>query len=213
MQRKYSSSKPPPTQTPLPIPQHLRIHINILIRPQPDDDPLRPIPPPILALHPQSEPQRDHDARPRARRRRRQRRHVPRRVLDAEGRAAQDAAQVAQPDEDARRRGARVLAGVIVVVPRLHEARGDVGARGEQEHGEVGDAFVPVFRHVDGGEDDGRDEGEGQREADVEGPFAEVVGRPGHDEEDDEADEVGGHGHQVRFDDVVAEALDDLNVC
>lgn len=197
------SSKPPPIRTLLPILQHICIHILRL-----QINPLLLIPPPILILHPQPKPQREHDARRRARRSRRQRRHVLRRILDAEGRAAQDPAQVPQSDQDPCRRGPRVLAEVVVVVPGLEEAGGNVGARGEEEHAEVRDAFV--LCHVDGGEDDRCDEGEGQREADVEGPFAEVVGGPGHDQEDDEADEVWGDGHQVGFDDAVAEALDDL---
>lgn len=160
----------PPPRISLPLRHQLRrIHI-----PRPQLHPHRRIPPPILQLHPPAQPRREGHARYIARRGGCQRRHVARRILNPERRGAQDAAEVAEADEQAGGGGAGVLGEVVVVVPGVDEAGGDVGTGGEEEGREVRDRRLP--QRVDGRQDDEAGQRDGQREDDVPGALALPVG-------------------------------------
>ena len=92
----------------------------------------------------------------------------------------------------------------------MDQHRRDVRATGHEETGKVRDAFV--VEGVDGGQDHHAHERQGESSDDVECPFAEVIGRLGDTEEDNETSSIGCHGPQVGFDDGVAQTLYDLEI-
>lgn len=198
-----TSSKVSPMCAILALRKHIRINI-----PRLQLHPLFPIPPSILPLHPGPEDQSDDYTSPRRTSRGNEGGNILWCVLHPKSAGRKDAGEIAETDKDPGRGGARVLGEVVVVVPRMHEAGGDVSAGGEEEACEVG--YFGVFQHVDGRKDDKSDHADRECENDVVCAFSEVVRRPGNCDKSNKADAVRSHSPKIGLDCRVPETLYDL---
>lgn len=124
-----TSSKVSPMWAVLALRKHMRINI-----PRLQLHPLFPIPPSILPLHPGPEDQSDDYTSSRRTSRGNEGGNILWCVLHPKSASRKDAGEIAETDKDPGRGGARVLGEVVVVVPRMHEAGGDVSAEARRKH-------------------------------------------------------------------------------
>lgn len=127
----------------------------------------------------------------------------------AEDVARHETHYVGERHANGRQDHAAALVGNVVVVPCREEDRGCRGAPYHHEAGVVGELDL-ALDVVDGSVDDEADKGEGEAEHDEGEPDAQKVGAEGEDEQHNGAANVGRDRVEVRLDEPVAEALDDL---
>lgn len=173
-----------------------------------DLDTLLLVSPAVIHLHPAAQPQREHDARHITRRRCSQRRNVLRCVLLSKCCSRHDTPEVAESYQQPCRSCTSILVKIVVVVPRVEQAAGNVRASSKHEACEVRYTFVR--KHVDRCEDDETYKRNAKRKDDVEGTLAEVVAAVCDTEQDHEADCVRRNSPEIRLDNTIAKPLDNL---